>query len=439
MAVVLSKTRLILLCTQTRGLPSVGASMRLATKSSSAVQHTLIAEVANFLRAPPGGAEATVRNSLGQISYSAEQAGEFLEVEDGGVKVAGLLMLGAAEPFSYRTGTGSSQLQQAELLAAATERVVGCFPVKFVDCREDCTTRPLMGQSSWLQPLTSSTEGTAALQAQLQQVMERFLCIISSSEQLERDLAESRKLIRSEAIEADKTGPRTISQVRRDRQRQEDSLQADGATSDSGNDSDSDLEELRAAAERPPRKEKPRARTVTAVSNPSSLAEIASNEALNQSVTVAMLWVCRWEGQLRWGLHTVPNMSFVGGAPFAAVGGALTRSKNPADFLMAGLHHPARVELCGAPPHLKNVPVRLSLKSVSDLPLVLTVEAVDEFGGSEAVGAVDKVPNTGVRWSGKTRHCALVLSPHTTTDLQMCAIVSQPGVFDLKRYVSALV
>eukprot|EP01034_Spumella_vulgaris_P025924 gene25924-32432_t len=447
---------------QTRGLPSVGASMRLATKATSATDHTLIAEVANFLRLTAGSGEShpgdkAVRHSLGQIVFADHLSSEaaFADIEDNGAKVLGMLSLGAAVPFSY--GQDSST-PRTTLLAAPYERVVGCFPVRYSDgdavADEELLTRS--GNCSWLMPLPEAVRSDATgsdSQGMLVEVMEQFLCIAAASEQFERDVAESRKLVRSEAIEADRAGPRTISQVRRDRQKAEDGLRYGDESTDCGDDSDSDLDEFHPLEEVSLcAAKKPIGKTVSFVkggelrSNPSSLADIAFNEAQNRSVTIALLWVCRWEGRIRWGMQSVPNLSFVAGALSAASSSSSgstavpkPQQRNPADFLLVGLHYPHRVQLEGEAPYLQYVPVRVSLKSVSDRPLLVSVEAEDHDNAGEASGTsnsggtIEKRINTGFRWSGKTGCAEFTLAPHTETDLNLFAAISQAGVYDLKN------
>jgi hypothetical protein len=296
-------------------------------------------------------------------------------------------------------------------------------------------------------------------QGLLVEVMEQFLCIAAASEQFERDVTESRKLVRCEAIEADRAGPRTISQVRRDRQKAEDGLQFGDVSMDVGDDSDSDLDEfhpidegeevsLSASTKKPIGKVQGGGGSGgELISNPSCLADIATNETQSRSVTVALLWVCRWEGRIRWGLQSVPNLSFVAGPQAMASSSSSSsgstavskQQRNPADFLLVGLHHPQRVQLEGPGPHLRHIPVRVSLKSVSDRPLLVSVDAEqdgDSSGGesSAAPGScVDKRINTGFRWSGKTGCSDFTLAPHSETYLNLFAAISHAGVYDLKK------
>jgi hypothetical protein len=46
---------------------------------------------------------------------------------------------------------------------------------------------------------------------------------------------------------------------------------------------------------------------------------------------------------------------------------------------------------------------------------------------------IEKVPNIGYRWTGKTKYNDLVVEPNSEFRIEFIAVINQTGIFDLKR------
>jgi hypothetical protein len=72
------------------------------------------------------------------------------------------------------------------------------------------------------------------------------------------------------------------------------------------------------------------------------------------------------------------------------------------------------------------VPVSLELRlSHHAQPVVVTVEALQPRAGTEA---------SCLRWENKTTYTHVALTPAESVSLDFLALVSAPGVYDLKRF-----
>ena len=95
------------------------------------------------------------------------------------------------------------------------------------------------------------------------------------------------------------------------------------------------------------------------------------------------------------------------------------------------------------------VPVTLSLRSLSNEPLSVTIAAIDlttatsnKFTSTapqyvyndQPEYTFEKVANLGLRWNGKTQHIGIVIPPNSEKEVHMCAYLTQPGTFDLNRF-----
>ncbi len=201
---------------------------------------------------------------------------------------------------------------------------------------------------------------------------------------------------------------------------------------------------------------------------------IFSSFTARNGLTVAAVWACRWEGKLRWGMHKISQLSFVGDAASAAGGVVPTHSDSasagagktssasagankttagvsamrPAsDYLLAGLHHASRASLSRT--GSTDVPVTLRLHSLCPEPLSVTLAALDH-APSEATArlmhpgpsyvyndqpevTLTKESDHGMRWNGKTQHIGVLLAPNATKDVDVAAYFTKAGVYDLNR------
>lgn len=328
---------------------------------------------------------------------------------------------------------------QGDLLASPSERIARCFPVKLV---LPAGAAPSQGKCTWLLPMPAAQEGKDT-GAHLVRVVEQFLCIANATSRFDREVEASRLLVQAAEREAETMGPRSIAQVRREKLQQ---LQGEGG------DASVDGTLLPATPLEPSKNGSP------AVTGAQDLANLA---AARSGLTVAAVWACRWDGKLRWGMHKISSLSFVGES-VCTVGGqhsspryvpnpssGLHTGKTAADFLLVSLHHALQCLLPGQAPHATEVPVKVHLRSLCSEPVAVTIAALDHVSADAHRNAhagphyvysdtpeysVEKVVNFGMRWNGKTQHIGLTIPPSSEVMVDLSAYFTRPGVYDLNRF-----
>jgi hypothetical protein len=233
--------------------------------------------------------------------------------------------------------------------------------------------------------------------------VEQFQCITQASEEFESEIQESRELLLIQANEADSTGPRTISQVRRDKLKQVALRQTSQNLDIQDEFIDVSLENIEKLI-------------------PKSAQDLADKEARRQSICLAFIWVCRWQGKIRWGMHNMTNVSFVESDS--------TDYSSAPSYTLIGIDFPRKVKLCNIMSN-KSIHVRLLIRSITNRSILVNAEALsfsDESGGLVS-------SNIGIFWSEIVKHANVILAPMNSIELVFCVVVSKPGVYDLNRCV----
>lgn len=427
----------------------------------------------------------------------------------------GIWLLGAGVPFRYKpspraitnpntptTGSDHNSTRSVDLLACPSERIARCFPVKLAvpptsasasDSASVVAPHSPAGKCSWLLPLPlphAQSNHSSDHDHHLVRVIEQFLCIANSTTRFQSEIENSRQLVEAAELEAETLGPRSIAQVRREKMQQlsqSNSAENNGGGSTGAAKAPESAQDLANGA----------AGTCILIFMPflgpcrrSALGLLCqlssfllyfplfcsffSNLPARNGLTVAAVWACRWEGKLRWGMHKVSQLSFVGDAASAAGGvmpvhsdsaaagagkaGAANKiapvstngsvARPASDFLLVGVHHAptASLGVSGS----TDVPVTLRLRSLCAEPLSVTLAALDH-APSEATNrllhagpsyvyndqpevTLTKESDHGVRWNGKTQHIGIVLAPNATKDIDVAAYFTKAGVYDLNRY-----
>jgi hypothetical protein len=527
-------------------LPSLGIALRMVPTPASQVHFTLVAEVVNYLRnvdvdvmmqrlAGSGDDFAFDRerlSSVGQLDLPAITPGEeHIDIDENGIKVMGLWSLGAGVPFKYKARSASTsastsasasstsgtsatapglQASPPDLLVCPSERIARCFPVKLAasaaGAGAGARSQSARGKCSWLLPMPSSsssataaapasasggsagtgTGATAGADQHLVRVIEQFLCIANGSARFERDIEHSRVLVKAAELEAETKGPRTITQLRREKLRELEKsglllgaavAAAGGPAGGAAAAADVQVQEMAAAVS---------AGSASSAAAPKSAQDLADYAAARSSLIVAAVWACRWEGKLRWGMHKISSLSFVGEAVCAAggdelllrhaeqktggaagsaravsptaslgvvrrnsVGASSLSGKLASDYLLVGLCHAPTCELDAAQQCSVDVPVTLKLRSLSTEPLSVTVCAEDHTNdeadrhmqrgphyvyNDDPEHSLEKVVNCGMRWNGKTQHIGILVEPQQQQEITLSAVFTKTGVFDLNRY-----
>ena len=427
-------------------------------------------------------------------------------------QVMGIWLLGAGVPFRYkpspRAVTNSTSAthnhpssdhnttRSTDLLACPSERIARCFPVKLAvppTMNSAVASDSPQGKCSWLLPLPHAEHSNAQdHDHHLVRVIEQFLCIANSTTRFQSEIENSRQLVEAAELEAETLGPRSIAQVRREKmlQQSQSSSSADSSASGAAKAPESAQDLADGAAGK-------HVFFPIMFSNAKNMKKFMKHIfvqccavlicvmfllifsfAARNGLTVAAVWACRWEGKLRWGMHKISQLSFVGDAASAAGGvvpmhsdasvGASKAGNAPggankltagvpttrpaSDYLLVGVHHVPRASL--SPAGSIDVPVTLRLRSLCPEPLSVTLAALDH-APSEATArlmhpgpsyvyndqpevTLTKESDHGMRWNGKTQHIGIVLAPNATKDVDVAAYFTKAGVYDLNRFVALL-
>jgi len=498
---------------QTCGLPSMSVSISLLSKQSSNSQFTLISEVSNKMRTGFPTSECQdisryeevddIRNSeveygmqlrcssLGQMDIP-NTLDEFLEIDNKCFQVSAALMLGSAisVPCANPNSQESDTIKKNTLLSPVgpTESLTACFPIETVG-----ELSSNHGKCSWLVSFAEFDEVATAnavnyqrhhksrndsnnnnqqmkFYAHLTEIVEQFLCIASASSQFEREVQDSRELLIFAASEADNAGPRTIAQVRRDRQKalaakaaaaqaqsdqdisyrgsnivtdegctdSEDcyysviNLNDDIEVVDSGNTPDAAADSGTLASEG------------LSVTVPNSCQDIADKETQSLGVAVAFVWLCRWQDKIRWGMESVPHI------PLTNLSNSTSDNKrDPIDCITCGIvfnHHITVTK--NTFDREQRVNVWMKIQSLSDETIFVTVDAMgngvntvqlnysneSSFSQDESINQDGLIKRNRIFWVDKIKYSDLKLSPRCEIIIPFALVVSQPGVYDLSSF-----
>jgi hypothetical protein len=284
----------------------------------------------------------------------------------------------------------------------------------------------------------------------------RYASLLVMHKKHQSELQIAREAKKKEALDAEETGPRTISQVRRGRQKDTDN---NSDEVDVGLSSFEELEKnwIPQSFEDLARREV--YSTFTAVSN----RDVRSTSNLNGGVElggacVVVSWIARFGGFTRRGMQMLLDVPVLSSTPSTvssrstsgSVDGRLARklkanptgpqsSLNIENRLSVTAEYEQRVLL---EPSRKAViiPIKLSVFSTYSTVVKLSVETVERNSSSvssESPGPIttkSSQSSKGILWLGKCKYSNVVLNPFSSIDLIFSASVSKYGIVDLKRF-----
>eukprot|EP01033_Poteriospumella_lacustris_P000147 gene147-95_t len=205
-----------------------------------------------------------------------------------------------------------------------------------------------------------------------------------------------------------------------------------------------------------------------------TLQEVALAESRRGTLGVAVLWVCRWQGKLRWGLHhahhvrrsvatflesnsTAPSSltpsassqklltaSSSSSSSSSSSGKRSVAGDSPAttayDWVVVGLRHASDVSLAisatNSAHRYGTVTVTVDLRSVHHHPVYVTLQIIDDQqqASQEHSNHSYAWSPTACLWEGKVRYEEIVLAPQETQSRQFTLLCLQSGVFDVNRF-----
>jgi hypothetical protein len=360
------------------------------------------------LRGSSGNDEDDLRRStIGQIDLGNPDD-DFMEVDANCLKVVGMWMIGGGEPFKYSklTGNSSSAGQSVSgAYASPSERVVQCFSVKVHGAKSG------KSQQNWLIPLPTSSDQSflAHSHLHLEQIIESFLCIWYTDHEFSNKLQEARITVKMAEDEANAAGPRSIAEVRRERQRQLE-LKAKNNPSEEW---DTVFDEVDSSA---------------LASTPKSVSDIAKLELRKNCVNIATVWVCRWADKIRWGIHHTPHV------------GLHHTETNAFSNIHISIQHPKEINLNATQNegsvNCEMVTVKVTIRSLSYQSIRVSVRAQvnhKEFDSKNGDLTLHRVHNAGFNWIGKITYEDITLPAQQDVELEFHAEILKRGIYDMNQ------
>lgn len=389
-------------------LACVTAHAKVVTRTSSIRSCSLLTETTNHLKqiVLSQHAEQMYNNSLGQILYP-DLDERYHDLKPMHVEVIGQWMLGNGK----LPDSADSSLKLIPI--APNERYTECKQLKIINP----VTK--QGSATWLLPLPEDVDFTASLappssssstsaSKQIEQVIEQYMCAHYSHRFHKSRLVEAKMMVELEELEAEMAGPRSIAEVRRARQKVA-SEKLEGLEEDEEFDT----------------------------SNPThtfnTLQDIIQYELRNNSTCMVMVWICKWQTKIRFGMNFIPHIPI-------SLRHVEKRSVNPAAAIQLAIQHPLHVNLLPNQSHVI-VDVVVTIRSYHSERLVLALQALSYNHGDPLAEypinqdvTVTQVSYEPFCWIDKIHHEGLALSPQGEVTIPFKVQITAAGVYDLNRY-----
>ena len=310
---------------------------------------------------------------------------------------------------------------------------------------------------SWILPLNQDKNNDEKQSNNLKtiKVIERFECLNSGSKIFSNEVLKAKKMkLKEESSEAE-TGPRSIAQVRRENKKS-DNDNNNGNENNTMNNDDI-LQDVKIHENENDGNKKKLIQIFSSKKYkkfPESVYDLAKVDSDNDSITVIVYWVCRINGKIIRGIHSLGGASILPETPQiislltkpinTTDNAIISKLDDASDYLSLALKYPISAIISKNEKN-KNIEIFLEIKSNSKKILIISAEIIDKKNRAitPEIGLnssnIDRNPNfhsqRGLRWERKTNITDIVLFPYESKSVSFYAVVSMPGVFDLNRYV----
>ena len=312
---------------------------------------------------------------------------------------------------------------------------------------------------SWILPLNQDKNNDEKQSNNLKtiKVIERFECLNSGSKIFSNEVLKAKKMkLKEESSEAE-TGPRSIAQVRRENKKSDNDNNNGNENNTMNND---DILQDVKIHENENENDGNKNKLIQIFSSkkykkfPESVYDLAKVDSDNDSITVIVYWVCRINGKIIRGIHSLGGASILPETPQiislltkpinTTDNAIISKLDDASDYLSLALKYPISAIISKNEKN-RNIEIFLEIKSNSKKILIISGEIIDKKNRAitPEIGLnssnIDRNPNfhsqRGLRWERKTNITDIVLFPYESKSVSFYAVVSMPGVFDLNRYV----
>jgi hypothetical protein len=354
----------------------------------------------------------------------SSQDGILISVEEEECQIEAVWVLGSAKVLQLSPSAVLSGPNEIDLQPIKSNEV-GSVVMK-VQVTDPWSPGVVHEDKELTQNLYWGINSSGPLAKEWRQVIERFLCLSDTNIRFQIELEAARAKVRAEQEALAGAQPRSISQVRRDNQ------------SKGGSDSEDDAA-LNAADP-----------NVVFKRSHAGVQWISDQGVIAGEMIVAVAWACRWKGSIRRGLHITSSLPLRRAVPARP-------SSIASDYVTVHVHHDEVVQLKGLE-EAAVVKVVVELRSCASVALYSNLEALDSFlihqhghhhqskktatlplqaPSKDAIALTVEpaplLPLKGVRWEGKIIHKNVSIPPMGSVSIPFYAVVSRPGVYDLRR------
>lgn len=422
---------------ETRVIPAIGLVIRSKSDPTNMKNKFLMVELTNNLPDPSNNSSNTSTEVAGNLCRDGcfmidgiELFGSCKSNNEYNNKYASLwkeLQIKSLERVSLPVGIEVISEMSEEIVY---NRLVNSKSLPNMNLQQAKRLKQLQGCKSWAIPLSSSNQTSD----NTDRIIERFICTSTCSKQFQKDIkfAEYQSYLQANDQEA----PRTISQVRKDRQKDiidvNNEYQYEGYNENDSNNLEILQNILRGYA--------------------SNAKELAIMEARHKTVGIAVIWKCNWKGSIRTGVHYLPSISLrqIPHNMLTSIPTMRGIVKSTADNILVNLEHMTMASLnhsSGNSLQSVLVPMNVHIMSICDEPLFVNIEVVYRrdkkevsasgtstfLSSDDSFLAVAKSSCRGLQWQGQTKYYNVPIDPFQKISLPFYALISKSGVFDLKR------
>jgi hypothetical protein len=390
-------------------------------------------------------------SSVGQYDFDlsgfSEEDSDYFNDES--FRVEGVQFIGAACPISHPKVTQKYK----NLNLGRGEAMTLCLPFSFSD---DC----VYPTNSWAMELgdayakqlyyldrssnelidaTVSRPSYEKLKIEIKSVVERFLCLNYLTKQHKKKMNVAKRNYAIEKIESDHSGPRSIAQVRRDAANKSVEALDSVNLNDNANDDQSKSNEPSLLDLSFENNGTHSGSLESCFDVPMSLEQMYEIEKKSFCMSAAVMWSCKWKDHVVFGVHYLNNMSILmntnaskvqltagkgrHGHPYALLPSLGASNILPMDALMISVAHDHVLNL---PTSARSVlaPIKISLRSLADNALAVTIEAVDRRNQSSA-HASGNYSHISLKYSPLMNH---LIKASLTMSLQLIVAMSRRPV-----------
>jgi hypothetical protein len=344
---------------------------------------------------------------------------------EGEIHVEGVLLVGAVEVES------SSRYLTRDLRCAPSETATVCLPVNMT--QKSVVQGDSLDKCWALKNYKYTSEPEQDLLCRVQQFM--AVDFLAGEFAAEFRSAFKKHLLLEQQESA--AGPRSITQVRKDRDKERGAasvpLEESADSSETSTFETGDLTKNEGA----------NVAGHSATYAESQHQDMARIDSESNQVTVVVLFTGCLRGKTRFGAAVLQSMRVLQysahnssvAAPTSSVSHPTTSGVPSADrvalaeFLQIQCYHVRSAELSETRRHSR-IEVTLNIRNLHAEDVSVNVEAVDRRSADQSPR---KPATRGFRWDGKTKHCNISIKAQEKCSLVFHALISKPGVFDLKR------